>query len=51
MIRDMKKAMTRIFVLALLMMASMGAWADVKVVYGERVARSPLRWAKRKVAR
>jgi len=31
----MKKAMTRIFVLALLMMASMGAWADVKVVYGE----------------
>ena len=31
----MKKAMTRIFVLALLMMVSMGAWADVKVVYGE----------------
>ncbi len=35
MIRDMKKAMTRIFALALLMMVSMGAWADVKVVYGE----------------
>ena len=31
----LKTYMTRIFALALLMMASMGAWADVKVVYGE----------------
>ncbi|MBQ6378751.1 MAG: hypothetical protein IJJ56_08155 [Prevotella sp.] len=31
----LKTYMTRIFALALLTMVSMGAWADVKVVYGE----------------
>ena len=31
----LKTYMTRIFALALLMVVSMGAWADVKVVYGE----------------
>lgn len=35
MIQDMKTTLTRLFTVALLMMVSMGAKADVKVLYGE----------------
>ena len=35
MIQDMKTTLTRICTLTMLMMFSMGAYADVKVLYGE----------------
>ena len=34
MIQDMNKTLTRLFTIALLMMVSMGAWAEVKVLFG-----------------
>lgn len=36
MIQDMNKTLTRLFTVALLMMVSMGARADVKVLFGEK---------------
>ena len=36
MIQDMNKTLTRLFTIALLMMVSMGAWAEVKVIFGEK---------------
>ena len=36
MTRDMNKTLMRILSIALLMMISIGAWADVKVIYGEK---------------
>lgn len=35
-IKDMKTTLTRLFTVALLMMVSMGASADVKILYGEK---------------
>ena len=36
MTQDMKTILTRLFTVALLMMVSMGAMADVKVLFGEK---------------
>ena len=36
MTHDMKKTLMRMLTLMLLMMVSIGAWADVKVIYGEK---------------
>ena len=36
MIQDMNKTLTRLFTVALLMMVSMGAKAEVKVLFGEK---------------